>query len=181
MRMPLIVALIVLVAVPLRLGALTVLPATFEELVHESTVVVYGHVVSVEGRWTWDRRTIESVVTLDAVEHFKGTATQLTTFTVPGGEAGGRILVVPGAPSFRRGDAVIVFLRGRAPAMPAPVGLSLGVYRVSAGPSGNDHRVLPTPVLGLAPAGLVARGSDARRVRSLAEFAADVRAVEGRQ
>jgi hypothetical protein len=181
MRLQVLVAWMFLVAVPLRVGALTVLPATFEELVHESTAVVYGRVVSVEGRWTWDRRTIESVVTLDAVEHFKGTTTELTTFTVPGGEAGGRILVVPGAPSFRRGDAVVVFLSGRAPAMPAPVGLSLGVYRVSVSPQGGGPRVLPTPVRGGAPAGLVARGSDARRVRSLAEFAADVRAVGGRQ
>jgi hypothetical protein len=52
MRLQVLVAWMFLVAVPLRVGALTVLPATFEELVHESTAVVYGRVVSVEGRWS---------------------------------------------------------------------------------------------------------------------------------
>ena len=106
-------------------GALTVLPATFEELVRESVAVLHGRVREVDGRWTADRRTIESTITLDVYDAFKGADLDTATFVVPGGEAGGRILVMPGAPTFRVGDEVVVFLRGRAPSMPQPVGLGL--------------------------------------------------------
>ncbi|MGE0126193.1 MAG: hypothetical protein AB7U25_24965, partial [Vicinamibacterales bacterium] len=88
----LLLGLAVLAMAP-RAGALTVLPATFDELVRESHAVVYGRVVEVTGQWSADRRTIDSVVTLAAFEDFKGTATESTTVRVPGGEAGGRRLV----------------------------------------------------------------------------------------
>ena len=157
--------------------ALTVLPATFEELVRESASVVHGRVRSVQAAWTADRHTIQSTVTLEVIDAFKGTATATATFVVPGGEAGGRILVVPGAPAFRAGDEVVVFLRGRAPALPEPVGLSLGVYRVSTAARAGGAMVVPSPVHAVAAASVVTRGTSARKVRSLDAFAADVRAV----
>lgn len=162
--------------------ALTVVPATFEELVRESASVVHGRVRAVHAAWTGDRRTIQSTVTLDVIAAFKGTSTEIATFVVPGGEAGGRILVVPGAPVFRAGDEVVVFLRGHPPAIPQPVGLSLGVYRVSSTLRAGTAMVVPSPVHAATttttttPAA-VARGASARQVRSLAAFAADVRAV----
>ncbi len=145
-------------------GALTVLPATFEELVRESAAVVHGRVRRVEAAWTADRRTIQSTVTLDVVEAFKGTATATATFVVPGGEAGGRILLVPGGPVFREGDEVVVFLRGRAPLLPEPVGLSLGVYRVSAAGTPGRAMVVPSPIHAAAAPTTVARGTSARVV-----------------
>ena len=157
--------------------ALTVLPATFEELVRESASVVHGRVLSVHAAWTADRRTIQSTVTLEVIDAFKGTVTEIATFVVPGGEAGGRILVVPGAPVFRVGDEVVVFLRGRAPAMPEPVGLSLGVYRVSSAARAGGPMVVPSPIHAMALPSVVTRGTSARAVRSLDTFAADVRAV----
>lgn len=169
-----------LLAAPWPSGALTVLPATFDELVRESHAVVYGRVVAVDGRWSADRRTIESIVTLEAIEHFKGTATATTTFRVPGGDAGGRRLVVAGAPAFRPGDAVVVFLRGRAPSMPSPVGLSLGVYRVSSDPRSGTLVVVPTPVRAAEHPAPVTRGAAARAARPLAAFGAEVRAAEER-
>lgn len=162
-------------AVPLR--AVVVLPATFEELVRESVSVVHGRVVRVEGRWTADRRTIESVVTLDVTDTWKGGAAETATFVVPGGEAGGRVLVMPGAPVFRSGDEVVVFLRGRAPALPQPVGLALGVYRVASGRDGA-RIAMPTPISAAALPGPVARGAAGRAARPLTAFAADVRALE---
>ncbi len=157
--------------------ALTVLPATFEELVRESASVVHGRVRAVHAAWTADRHTIQSTITLDVIDAFKGTATETATFVVPGGEAGGRILVVPGAPVFRAGDEVVVFLRGRAPAIPQPVGLSLGVYRVSTARVSGAAMVVPSPVHEAATPSVVARGTSARTVRSLETFGADVRAV----
>lgn len=157
--------------------ALTVLPATFEELVRESAAVVHGRVRSVHAAWTADRATIQSTVTLDVVDTFKGTVTETATFVVPGGEAGGRILLVPGVPVFRAGDEVVVFLRGRAPRLPEPVGLSLGVYRVSAAATSGTSLVVPSPIHAADLPAAVVRGASARTVRTLAAFAADVRAA----
>ncbi len=162
------------------LHAVTVLPATFDELVQESVTVVRGRVIAVDGRWTADRRTIESIVTLDVRDTLKGTATDTASFVVPGGEAGGRLLVMPGAPVFRQGDDVVVFLRGRAPALPQPVGLSLGVFRVTIDGRGIAQ-VVPSPVSTATARGVVARGATARTVRSFAAFAADVRAAGARR
>jgi hypothetical protein len=169
--------LLALVALGPTVRALTVLPATFEELVRESAAVVHGRVRSVQAAWTVDRRTIQSTVTLDVVDAFKGTATETATFVVPGGTAGGRILVVPGAPVFHAGDEVVVFLRGRAPTLPEPVGLSLGVYRVSSAATSGTSMVVPSPIHAASLPTRVTRGTSARTVRSLAAFAADVRAV----
>jgi hypothetical protein len=169
--------LLALVVSASTVRALTVVPATFEELVRESASVVHGRVRAVHAAWTADRRTIQSTVTLDVIDAFKGTSTATATFVVPGGEAGGRILVVPGAPVFRAGDEVVVFLRGHAPAIPQPVGLSLGVYRVSSAMRAGTAMVVPSPVHAAPAPAAVARGASARQVRSLDAFAADVRAV----
>lgn len=170
-----ILAALVAAAVPL--SALTVIPATFDELVKESVAVVHGRVREVRGHWTADRRSIESTVTLDVYDALKGAATETATFTVPGGEAGGRILVLPGAPTFRSGDEVVVFLRGQAPALPQPVGLSIGVYRVAHSGPGGAAMVVPSPIHATAAPTPVSRGSRAGAVRPLSVFAADVRAL----
>ena len=176
MRTFTLVLLVALVVAAPPAGALTVLPATFEELVRESVAVLHGRVREVDGRWTADRRTIESTITLDVYDAFKGAHLETATFVVPGGEAGGRILVMPGAPTFRVGDEVVVFLRGRAPSIPQPVGLSLGVYRV-AHPSAGTALVVPSPVHAAESPTRIVRGTPARQVRALAEFGAAVRAV----
>lgn len=177
MRVRLLLIGVAVLATSWRPAALTVLPATFEELVRESHAVVHGRVVAVEGRWSADRRTIESLVTLEAIDHFKGTATATTTFRVPGGDAGGRRLVVVGAPAFAPGDDVVVFLRGQAPALPTPVGLSLGVYRVARDPRSGGLVVIPTPIRAAESPTRVARGALTRTVQPLAAFGAEVRAV----
>lgn len=160
--------------------AVTVLPATFEELVQESVTVVHGRVTAVDAHWTADRRTIESTVTLDVTDTLKGAVTGTASFVVPGGEAGGRILVMPGAPVFRAGDDVIVFLRGRAPALPQPVGLSLGVFRVAVDARGVAQ-VVPSPISAATIRGTVVRGGVSRGVRSLDAFRAEVRKAGGRR
>jgi hypothetical protein len=162
------------------LHAVTVLPATLEELVQESAAVVHGRVTGVDAHWTADRRTIESIVTLEVTDTLKGTATATASFVVPGGAAGGRILVMPGAPVFREGDDVIVFLRGRAPALPQPVGLSLGVFRVAVDARGVAQ-VVPSPTSTAAARGAVVRGTTSRTVRSLDAFRAEVRKAGGRR
>ncbi len=170
-----VLATVAVMASVIPAPGLTVLPATFEELVRESTTIVHGRVRALRAAWTGG--TIQSTVTLDVFAVLKGTPAPAATFVVPGGEAGGRILVVPGAPVFKQGEEIVVFLGGRAPAIPQPVGLSLGVYRVSSAGVDGAAMVVPTPVHAAAAPAVVSRGSSARRVRTLDAFAADVRAV----
>src|SRR5262245_38132859 len=90
------VLFVVLAFAPLH--ALTLSPMTFEQLVDEATAVVYARVADVEGRWTADRRGIESIVTLDALRYLKGDLGDDVALRMPGGEAGGMVQVLPGAP-----------------------------------------------------------------------------------
>ena len=64
--------------------------------------VVYGRVLEVARQWTADRRAIESLVALDADRAFQGHGRgERVRFKVPGGEAGGLVMAVPGAPVLR--------------------------------------------------------------------------------
>src|SRR5678815_476910 len=113
------------------LSATTLVPADFAQMARESELIVRGTVVQVEGQRTGARQTIESLITLRVSDTIKGTAVEETTFRVPGGKVGPYRRVMVGAPQFSPGDEVILFLRGRAPAIATPYGLSQGVYRVS--------------------------------------------------
>jgi hypothetical protein len=165
-------------------SATVVFPADFTTVVTDSMTIVHGRVSDVSAGLTGPRRTIESVVTLEVIDVLKGVspADRTVTFRVPNGQVGRYRRVVVGAPEFARGDEVVVFLRGKAPAIPTLYGLSQGVYRVthdrSAGPL-----VMPAPVLaqGLG-AERVVRGDPVRRPLSIDAFVRQVRTVaEGRR
>ena len=140
------------------LSATTIVPADFAQMARESELIVRGTVVRVDGQRTGARQTIESLITLRVSDTIKGSAVEETVFRVPGGKVGPNRRVMVGAPQFSPGDEVILFLRGRAPAMAVPYGLSQGVYRVSriAGAS----MVTPAVANGF---GRVTRGDPARR------------------
>ena len=137
--------------------ALTVLPASFTEMINGSQLIVHGRVVDVRSQATGGRRTIESVVTVAVLESFKGTTAREVMFRMPNGEVGRYRHVVVGAPEFAPGQEVVLFLAGQAPALPIPFGLSQGVFRVTQGADGRSV------VASLAMADF------ARRVRAVAE------------
>ena len=66
------------------LGAVTVVPLTFEQLVNQSAAVVLGRVVDVRGDFTDDRRAIQSVVTVEVLRGLKGRSGETLSFAVPG-------------------------------------------------------------------------------------------------
>jgi hypothetical protein len=154
--------------------AITVVPITFEELVAESRVVVYARVADVHGRWTADRRGIESVITLEALRYLKGNFGDGIEMLLPGGEAGGFINVLPGAPVVHEGDLIVLFLTSRGPSLLTPVGLTQGVFRVAIDARSGATLVLPPP-LKASVAGRVIRGAADRRALTLDAFAAEVR------
>jgi hypothetical protein len=159
-------------------AATVVVPAEFTELAREAAAIVHGRVVNVQGVWTAGRRSIETVVTLEVTEVLKGQARREVSLRVPGGELGRYRSVMVGAPTFREGQEVVVFLGGRAPALPYLLGLGQGVYRVHRDPQSGVAFVTPALVAasGASPV-RVQRGDPTRRPVALPEFARQVRQV----
>lgn len=151
------------------LSATTLVPADFAQMAHESELIVRGTVVNVQSQMAGPRQTIESVITLSVAETLKGTAGAQTVFRVPGGRVGRYRRVMVGAPEFQAGDEVILFLKGRAPAIATPYGLSQGVYRVARRAGG----AVVTPAVAAA-AGRVVRGDPSRRPLDPQAFARQV-------
>src|SRR5688572_677957 len=153
----------------------TILPAEFAEMVARSPLIIHGTVADVRSRMTAGRRSIESLVTVDVIQPLKGPATSQIVFRVPNGQVGRYRRITVGAPEFRSGDEVVLFLDGRPPVVPMPFGLNQGVYRVTR--AGGDARVTPVPS---AARGAVVRGDPARRPLTIAAFVQQVRTMAGR-
>lgn len=159
------------------LRATVLLPADFTQMVSESQVIVHGRVIDVHGELSGNRRSIESLVTVAVLSPLKGVAGGDVVFRIPGGRVGRYRRIFVGAPVFRPGDEVVLFLKSRAPAIPMPFGLSQGVYRVSR--ATGAPMVIPEPP-GETIAG-VPRGDSSRRPVALDVFATRVRLAAGTQ
>jgi len=170
------VALIVLLAaLSSVVTATTVVPLTFEQLVNESAAVVYGRVTDVRPQWSDDRRFIESVVSIEILRGLKGATRQTMAFTVPGGQVGRYVNVIPGAPAFSPGDLAVFFLSSRGARLPVTTGLTQGIYRVQHDARSGAMLVMP-PVI---EPGRIVRGDAGRRPAPLAVFESSVRGIVG--
>jgi hypothetical protein len=156
--------------------ATTVAPLSFEQLVTESAAVVYGRVTGVRSQWTADRRFIESVVSIEVIKGMKGSAADSISFTVPGGQVGRYLNVIPGAPMFAPGDLAVFFLTVHGARLPVTTGLTQGIYRVQRDASSGAMLVTP-PVVDTV--GRVVRGDVRRKPVSLSAFEGSVRAIVG--
>ena len=154
--------------------ATIVAPLSFEQLVSESSAVVYGRVSDVRSQWTADRRFIESVVSIDVIKGMKGGAGETIAFTVPGGQVGRYLNVIPGAPVFSPGDLAVVFLTAHGPRLPVTTGLTQGIYRVQRDASSGAMVVVPPVIDTVGP---IVRGDVRRKPVSLAAFEGSVRAI----
>lgn len=117
--------LVALVSVPGVVRATVLVPIEFRELVTVSSVIVHGRVTDAHGEWTDGRRRVETLVTISASDYLKGDLGSTFTIHVPGGQLGRYRTVFVGAPEFRAGDEVVLFLRANR-----IVGLSQGAFRV---------------------------------------------------
>ncbi len=175
MRRSLFASLLIALAV-MPAQAVTVVPLSFEELVRQSSSVIYARVIDVRGQWTDDRRRIDSLVTVEVIKGLKGTVAGEVTLTVPGGQVGRYLNLLPGAPRFARGDLAVLFLTARGPRLPVPTGFTQGIYRVMR--DGASGAALVTPPV-IEPAGqAIVRGDRRRKPVSLSAFESAVRAVQ---
>ncbi|HEX2443852.1 MAG TPA: hypothetical protein VHJ77_07895 [Vicinamibacterales bacterium] len=158
--------------------ATVIVPADLTELVAESTAIVHGRVVEVRAEWTEGRRAIESYVTLAAATYLKGHLGERVTLRMPGGRLGAFRSIVVGAPEFREGDEVIVFLGNHGPSIPFLVGFSQGVYRVVVDAANGQRTVIPPAIMaaGGEPLRLV-RGDGRRPAPTIEQFATDIRGL----
>ena len=171
----------VMAAASARPGATTIVPADLGELTHDAVAIIRGRVVAVDGRWTDDRRTIETLITLQADAYLKGSLGGTVQFRVPGGLLGRFRSIVVGAPRFAVDDHVVVFLGAQGPMIPYLVGFSQGVFRVVRDPSSGEWRVTPPPIgpsAAVTPVPIV-RGDAARVPVPLADFESRVRSLVG--
>src|SRR5262249_27641537 len=142
--------------------------------------IVRGRVAAIDARYTEDRGTVETIVTLEAENYLKGGLGQLVRFRVPGGELGRYRSIVVGAPEFLVGQRVVVFLGAHGPSVPHLVGFSQGVFRVVR--SADDSGWLVTPPAALpavSSSAAVVRGDPNRRPLALADFEQRVRTLAG--
>jgi len=131
----------VLVALPVGLRATVLVPIEFRELVILASVIVHGRVTAVQGEWTEGRRSVETLVTVAASEYLKGDLGAAFTIHVPGGQLGRYRTLFVGAPEFRPGDEVVLFLRANR-----IIGLSQGAFRV-ASDTQSGQRIVVSPIV----------------------------------
>jgi hypothetical protein len=159
--------------------ATTILPADLGELAHDAVAIVRGRVASVDAQWTEDRRTVETIVTLESERYLKGSLGSIVRFRVAGGELGRLRTIVVGAPEFAVDQHVIVFLGAAGPTIPHIVGFNQGIFRLA--PGGDAGWVVATPANWPAVnrSTAIVRGDLNRRSMALTEFEERVRALVG--
>jgi hypothetical protein len=156
--------------------ATVIVPADLGELSRDARAIVRGRVMALDARWTEDRRTIETVVTLEVESYLKGPLGQTLQFRVPGGQLGRFRSITVGAPEFSIDDRIVVFLGATGPSIPHVLGLNQGVFRMVH--AGDGWVVTPPPALPSAAGSVrIVRGDSTRRPLPLAEFEQRVRAL----
>jgi hypothetical protein len=173
-----------LLLIPLLLGlvpalsATVLVPAEFREIVSGSQIIVHGRISDIRPEWIEGRRRIESVITLDASSFYRGTSSSSVTFRVPGGQIGRYKSITVGAPEFKAGDEVVLFLKAQGPTVPHVFGLNQGDFRVQVD-GRTGRRTVMQPILlarGTTPQKVV-RGARDRQPLPLDQFAAQIRTV----
>lgn len=162
------------------LDATVIIPASLQALTNEAQTIVAGRVTEVRAHVRPNRRRIDSYVVFAVDDSLKGRADASIVFKTLGGQSGRYRTIVHGAPVFAPGDEAVIFL-GRG-AVPYPIGLSQGVFRVRPDPISGERRIIAPPMLLDPKATLTVRRGDGTRVpMSVGDFIALVRRASRRQ
>jgi hypothetical protein len=154
-------------------GALTIRPMTDAQLTGSSDVIVVGTVSRVEsGRW---RDRIVTWVDVRIEQRLKGrVARDAIRLTEPGGHAGARRLVIPGAPTWTVGEHVVVFAQAAADGTLRTNGIVLGKLTVGLSPSGVAEARRGAPAAASEPL-----STFVERIRALVGAAGEAEAPSG--
>ena len=124
---------LVIIALPFfRLGATTVVPPTFEQLVRQAELIFQGTVIDVRSVWEGEgaQRHIESYVTFQVEDGIKGSVTGTYTIQMLGGTVGDETFVISDAPKFQVGDRDVLFVENNGQQFVPLVGIMFGQFRV---------------------------------------------------
>lgn len=160
------------------LGANTILSAEFREIVSDARLAVRGRVTDVRAVRT-RAGDVESVITIAVDAVLKGAAGTFVAMRVPGGVIGRYRSVMTGAPTMRVGEQAVFFLTRGPGDTWWPVGLSQGIYRLTAASPRAAPTVRAPVVAGLTTnaSGPVVRGDARRKSMPLPEFESLVRVL----
>lgn len=158
-------------------SATTVQKFTISDLAKKSETIAVAHVEDVYSRWDDSHKEIYTYISLKVLDGVKGSRkNDVLTIRQLGGAAEGKISVVPGMPTFAKGEEVVVFLSPKDRAgYPWVMGLQQGKYTVSMDAQGfkqvrNDVDGLKT----MSPMGSVDEAKSAP-TQPLASFLDGVR------
>lgn len=119
-------------------SATTVQKFSISDLAKKSETIAVAHVEDVYSRWDDNHKEIYTYISLKVLDGVKGSRkNDVLTIRQIGGAAEGKISVVPGMPTFNKGEEVVVFLSPKDRAgYPWVMGLQQGKYTVSVDASG---------------------------------------------
>jgi len=116
----------------------TVQKLSLQELTKKSDSIVMARVDDAIASWDAGHKEIYTYVTLSVIQPVKGSRDATTIMLRQlGGTVDNIASVVPGMPSFKKGEEVVVFLTQKDPAgYPWVMGLEQGKYSISTGKNG---------------------------------------------
>jgi len=138
-RLYLVIAIAALALVGAQVAfATTVQKLTLQELTKKSESIVMARVDDAVSSWDAAHKEIYTYFTLSVLQPVKGSkGTTTITLRQIGGTVGNIASVVPGMPSFRKGEEVVVFLTQKdAAGYPWVMGLQQGKYSVMTAKNG---------------------------------------------
>jgi hypothetical protein len=106
------------------------------ELVKASETIVHGRIDQIYVRWDAQRKLAFTYISVTVDDPLKGARRRTVLIRQLGGRVGSLNQSVSGAPRFRQGDAVIVFLKAGSDGTFQIVGLNQGKYDIV-----DDHAV----------------------------------------
>lgn len=132
--------LVVALSVTAAARATTVIPPTFDQLVHDAQLIFEGTVTSVESQWAGEgnERRIVSFVTFKVNDTIKGDAGDTFRMQMLGGTVGDETMQVADAPRFKTGDHDILFVENNGTQFIPLVGIMHGRMRIQQDASGRD-------------------------------------------
>ena len=113
-------------------SATTVQKLTLQELTKKANSIVVGRVQDAVSSWDAAKKEIYTFYTVSVSQPVKGSkAGETITIRQLGGTVGNIASIVPGMPSFRKGEEVVLFLTQKdAAGYPWVLGLQQGKYSV---------------------------------------------------
>lgn len=150
---PIIIVVVALAGLVSTAFGVTPAKKTFSELVSEAEVVVVGIVSRTQGLQLAEGPIVTDI-TLDILRSVKGKSAPGSSLVlrILGGKVGDVELAIGGAPSFRLGQTVLLFVRGNMSEMFPFVGVQQGVFFIRPDGSLGAERVfdwLGRPVSGI--------------------------------